>query len=199
MGKITLLFCGTNVEFKYKSRFREVGKAFGLPKDELDELTKKPMEVHETNSVVQTIHKYVRLMERFPNQRSMHACGILISEEPITNYSALEIPPKGFPIVQFDMNVAEDVKLEKFDILSQRGLGTIKDTVDLIKKQEELMLISVIQAFPKMKKKANEYLAIGKTIGCFYIESPAMRGLLRRLQCDNYRILVAASSIIRLE
>lgn len=133
-GKDHVAFCGTNVEFKYKSRFREVGKTFGLPKDELDELTKKPMEAHETNSVVQTIHKYVTLMQKFPNQRSMHACGILISEEPITNFSALEMPPKGFPIVQFDMDVAEDMKLEKLDILSQRGLGTIKDTVDLIKR-----------------------------------------------------------------
>ncbi|MFC5874795.1 DNA polymerase III, alpha subunit [Chryseobacterium arachidis] len=196
-GKDHVAFCGTNVEFKYKSRFREVGKAFGLPKDELDDLTKKPMEVHETNSVVQTIHKYVRLIERFPNQRSMHACGILISEEPITNYSTLEMPPKGFPIVQFDMNVAEDIKLEKFDILSQRGLGTIKDTVELIKKTRGIDVDIRDTRISKDEEKANEYLAIGRTIGCFYIESPAMRGLLRRLKCDNYRILVAASSIIR--
>ncbi len=196
-GKDHVAFCGTNVEFKYKSRFREVGKIFGLPKDELDELTKKPMEAHETNSVVQTIHKYVRLMEKFPNQRSMHACGILISEEPITNYSALEMPPKGFPIVQFDMNVAEDIKLEKFDILSQRGLGTIKDTVDLIRKTRRIDVDIRNTKLSKDEKKSNEFLAAGKTIGCFYIESPAMRGLLRRLKCDNYRTLVAASSIIR--
>ncbi|WP_415325111.1 DNA polymerase III subunit alpha [Chryseobacterium sp. MMS23-Vi53] len=196
-GKDHVAFCGTNVEFKYKSRFREVGKTFGLPKDELDELTKKPMEAHETNSVVQTIHKYVQLMQKFPNQRSMHACGILISEEPITNFSALEMPPKGFPIVQFDMDVAEDMKLEKLDILSQRGLGTIKDTVDLIKKTRGIDVDIRDTRISKDEQKANEYLAIGKTIGCFYIESPAMRGLLRRLKCDNYRILVAASSIIR--
>lgn len=196
-GKDHVAFCGTNVEFKYKSRFREVGKTFGLPKDELDELTKKPMEAHETNSVVQTIHKYVRLMEKFPNQRSMHACGILISEEPITNYSALEMPPKGFPIVQFDMNVAEDIKLEKLDILSQRGLGTIKDTVDLIRKTRGIDVDIRNTKLSKDEKKANEFLAVGRTIGCFYIESPAMRGLLRRLKCDNYRTLVAASSIIR--
>ncbi len=196
-GKDHVAFCGTNVEFKYKSRFREVGKTFGLPKDELDELTKKPMEAHETNSVVQAIHRYVQLMQKFPNQRSMHACGILISEEPITNFSALEMPPKGFPIVQFDMDVAEDMKLEKLDILSQRGLGTIKDTVDLIKKTRGIDVDIRDTRISKDEQKANEYLAIGKTIGCFYIESPAMRGLLRRLKCDNYRILVAASSIIR--
>src|SRR5690606_6288995 len=133
-GKDHVAFCGTNVEFKYRSIFREVGKAFGLPKEELDALATKPMDTHDTNSVVKLVHKYGQLLEKFPNQRSMHSCGILISEEPITNYTALEMPPKGFAIVQFDMHVAEDIGFEKFDILSQRGLGTINDTVKLIQK-----------------------------------------------------------------
>ena len=49
----------------------------------------------------------------------------------------------------------------------------------------------------KEDEQVNACLKTGNTIGCFYIESPAMRGLLRRLQCDNYKTLVAASSIIR--
>lgn len=196
-GKDHVAFCGTNVEFKYKSIFREVGKVFGLPKEELDDLAGKSMEVHDRNSVVKQVQKYGKLLEKFPNQRSMHACGILISEEPITHYTALEMPPKGFPIAQFDMNVAEDIKMEKLDILSQRGLGTIKDTVDLVKKTRGIDINISDTTISKDEQKANEYLAIGRTIGCFYIESPAMRGLLRRLKCDNYRILVAASSIIR--
>ena len=196
-GKDYVAFCGTNVEFKYKSIFREVGKAFGLPKEELDDLAGKPMENHDRNSIVKLVQDYGKLMEKFPNQRSMHACGILISEEPITNFTALEMPPKGFPIAQFDMNVAEDIGLEKFDILSQRGLGTINDTVELIKKNRGIEIDIRDTSISKDESVCNEYLAIGKTIGCFYIESPAMRGLLRRLKCDNYRILVAASSIIR--
>ncbi|WP_028122450.1 DNA polymerase III subunit alpha [Epilithonimonas tenax] len=196
-GKDHVAFCGTNVEFKYKSIFREVGKAFGLPKEELDHLAGKSMENHDLNLIVKQVHKYGKLLEKFPNQRSMHSCGILISEEPITNYTALEMPPKGFPIVQFDMNVAEDIGLEKFDILSQRGLGTINDTVELIKKNRGIEVDIRDTSISKNESVCNEYLAIGKTIGCFYIESPAMRGLLRRLKCDNYRILVAASSIIR--
>ena len=196
-GKDHVAFCGTNVEFKYRSIFREVGKVFGLPKEELDDLAAKPTENHDRNTVVQMIQKYGKLLEKFPNQRSMHSCGILISEEPITCYTALEMPPKGFPIVQFDMNVAEDIGLEKFDILSQRGLGTINDTVALIKKTRGITVDIRDTALSKDEEKTNEYLAVGKTIGCFYIESPAMRGLLRRLKCDNYRTLVAASSIIR--
>lgn len=196
-GKEHVAFCGTNVEFKYRSIFREVGKAFGLPKDELDVLAKNPMAVHDNNPVVKMVQKYGMLLEKFPNQRSMHSCGILISEEPITNYTALEMPPKGFPIIQFDMHVAEDIGFEKFDILSQRGLGTINDTVHLIERNRGELCNIKDTSISLNEKSCNEYLSIGKTIGCFYIESPAMRGLLRRLKCDNYHTLVAASSIIR--
>ena len=196
-GKDHVAFCGTNVEFKYKSIFREVGKAFGLPKEELDELATKSIEQHDINSVSAMVHKYGKLLEKFPNQRSMHSCGILISEEPITNYSALEMPPKGFPIVQFDMHVAEEIGLEKFDILSQRGLGTIKDTVKLIEEKRGIKVDIRDVSLSKDEQRCNEFLSRGKTIGCFYIESPAMRGLLRRLKCNNYKVLVAASSIIR--
>ena len=146
-----------------------------------------------------TLLKYVLGLfdKKFPNQRSMHSCGILISEEPITNFTALEMPPKGFPIVQFDMHIAEDIGFEKFDILSQRGLGTINDTVKLLKEKRGITVDIKDTTISKNEAKCNEYLSIGKTIGCFYIESPAMRGLLRRLKCENYKVLVATSYIIR--
>ncbi|MCI9845947.1 DNA polymerase III subunit alpha [Flavobacterium pectinovorum] len=190
-------FCGTNVEFKYRSIFREVGKVFGLPKEELDALAKNPIELHASNKVVRQVQQYGMLLEKYPNQRSMHSCGILISEEPITNYTPLEMPPKGFPIVLFDMHIAEDIGLEKFDILSQRGIGHIDDSVKLIEKNRGIRLNIRDTTISKNEAKCNEFLGIGRTIGCFYIESPAMRGLLRRLNCDNYKTLVAASSIIR--
>lgn len=196
-GADHVAFCGTNVEFKYRSIFREVGKVFGLPKEELDRLAKNPMASHDMNSVVKYVQEYGMMLEKYPNQRSMHSCGILISEEPITNYTVLEMPPKGFPIVLFDMHVAEDIGFEKFDILSQRGIGHIDDSVKLIQKNRGIKVDIRNTALSKNEAKANSFLEQGKTIGCFYIESPAMRGLLRRLKCDNYKTLVAASSIIR--
>jgi DNA polymerase III subunit alpha len=196
-GYENVAFCGTNVEFKYRSIFREVGKVFGLPKDELDMLAKNPMKLHQTNSIVKLVQEYGMMLEKYPNMRSMHSCGILISEEPLTNYTPLEMPPKGFPIVLFDMHTAEDIGFEKFDILSQRGIGHIDDTVKLIEKNRGLRINIRDTSLSKNEQSANVYLAEGRTIGCFYIESPAMRGLLRRLKCDNYKTLVAASSIIR--
>lgn len=196
-GANHVAFCGTNVEFKYRSIFREVGKVFGLPKEELDHLAKNPIELHDNNSVVCEVQEYGKLLEKYPNQRSMHSCGILISEEPITNFSPLELPPKGFPIVLFDMHVAEAIGFEKFDILSQRGIATIDDTVKLVAQNRGIQINIRDTSISKNQAEANSYLSQGKTIGCFYIESPAMRGLLRRLKCDNYKTLVAASSIIR--
>ncbi|UIR57829.1 DNA polymerase III subunit alpha [Sphingobacterium sp. SRCM116780] len=195
-GKEYVAFCGTNVEFKYRSIIREVGKAFGLPKEELDELSKNPEKVFK-DKVVQQVQKYGMLLQKFPNQRSMHSCGIIISEEPLVNFTALEMPPKGFAIVQWDMHVAEDLGFEKFDILSQRGLGTINDTVRLLEEKRGIKVNIEDTILSKDEEKCNEFLSQGRTIGCFYIESPAMRGLLRRLKCDNYKVLVAASSIIR--
>lgn len=196
-GKDHVAFCGTNVEFKYRSIFREVGKVFGLPKEELDALATNPVDLHDVNSVIKQVHKYGKLLEKYPNQRSMHSCGIIISEKPITNYTALEMPPKGFPIVQFDMHIAEDIGFEKFDILSQRGIGHINDAVKLIKQNKGIAVDIRDTAISKDESLCNTFLSKGNTIGCFYIESPAMRGLLRRLKCDNYKTLVAASSIIR--
>lgn len=190
-------FCGTNVEFKYKSIFREVGKVFGLAKEELDLLSNSRRIGIEKNHIVEYVVHYGQLLEKYPNQRSMHSCGILISEEPITNFTALEMPPKGFPIVQFDMHIAEDIGFEKFDILSQRGLGTIDSAVKLIEQNRGIKIDIEDVSLSKNEPRCNDFLSRGQTIGCFYIESPAMRGLLRRLKCDNYKVLVAASSIIR--
>jgi DNA polymerase-3 subunit alpha/error-prone DNA polymerase len=196
-GSDHVAFCGTNVEFKYKSIFREVGKVFGLPKEELDALSGTSVDQHDKNKVVRLVHKYGMMMEKYPNQRSMHSCGILISEDPITDFTALEMPPKGFPIVQFDMHVAEEIGFDKFDILSQRGIGHIDESVKIIKMNRGITVDIRDTSLSKDEATCNEFLAMGKTIGCFYIESPAMRGLLRRLKCNNYKVLVAASSIIR--
>jgi DNA polymerase III alpha subunit len=109
----------------------------------------------------------------------------------------VNIPAKEFPLVQFSMIEAEDVGLYKFDILSQRGLGHIKDTIDLVKQNKGIDID--IHDIPKFKldEKIKQLLMTGNTMGCFYVESPAMRMLLKKLEAKTYLDLVAASSIIR--
>lgn len=190
-------FCGTVSDFKFRSVIRELGKVYGLPKEEMDHLTRTSQQHHEDHDITRKIHRFGSMLDGFPNQYSMHSCGIFISEKPIANYAAMNVYQKGVPTCEIDMYIAESIHLEKIDVLSQRGLGHIKDAVEMVKENRGVEInISDTNAFKK-DPKCNTMLAEGKTLGCFYIESPAMRGLLRRLKCSDYETLVAASSIIR--
>ena len=188
---------GAMSTFKGNSIYRELGKVHGLPKAEMDDLLKYPEKEIHKNEITRRIAGLGAMMVDFPNIRSIHAGGVLISDEPITCYTALDMPPKGFPTTQWDMYVAEDIGFEKLDILSQRGIGHIKETAEIILKNRAVNVdVHKVQELKK-DEKVKQLLRIGETIGCFYVESPAMRGLLKKLQCDNYRSLIAASSIIR--
>ncbi|MEI6575676.1 MAG: DNA polymerase III subunit alpha [Bacteroidota bacterium] len=188
---------GAMSTFKGKSIIRELGKVHGLPKEEMDDLIRDPEKVSNQNSIAQRVKDIGLKMIDFPNIRSTHAGGILISEEPITAYTALDLPPKGFPTTQWDMYVAEDIGFEKLDILSQRGIGHIREATEIIRSNCGISIdIHQVEKF-KQDPKVKDQLQRAETNGCFYIESPAMRGLLTKLRCDNYLSLVAASSIIR--
>ncbi len=188
---------GTTTTFRDRSMVRELGKVFGLPKAEIDELVARRKAPGLPDKVSARIFEMAGQLADFPNMRSIHAGGVLISEKPICCYSALDLPPKGLPTVQWDMYVAEDLGFEKIDILSQRGIGHINESVQIIRQNHGVSLdIHQVEKF-KSDPKVKELLRSGETTGCFYVESPAMRGLLKKLRCDNYISLVAASSIIR--
>jgi len=187
----------TYTTFQGKSIIRELGKVFGLPKSEIDKLVDRPFENRNKDEISRLIFRYADRLHDIPRNLSVHAGGILITEDPIYAYTATVVPPKGYPTTHFDMYGAEDMGIHKYDILSQRGLGHIKDTVELVEKQKGIKIdISQTSRFME-DRKVNRLLKEGKCMGCFYIESPAMRMLLGKLGCDNYITLVAASSIIR--
>lgn len=187
---------GTYSTFKARSVIRELGKVFGLPDSDIKHLQSNPS-LAAADEYGRLVLHYAQHIAGLPNNLSVHASGILISEQPICAYTSTFIPPKGYPTTQFDMHVAEDIGLHKFDILSQRGLGKIKDSVTLVKENQGVQIdIHDIARF-KRDPKIKESLKVGATIGCFYVESPAMRSLLTKMEADDYLRLVAASSIIR--
>ncbi len=196
-GRKHTALIGTVSTFRDRSIFRELGKVYGLPKEEIDLLVKEPESKLNENHITRRIYETGSLLMDFPNLRSIHAGGVLISEEPLTAYTALDMPPKGLPTTQWDMYVAETLGFEKLDILSQRGIGHIKECAEIIQRNRGIRVdVHQVDDFKKDKALLDQ-LKSGETNGCFYIESPAMRGLLSKLQCDSYRTLVAASSIIR--
>ncbi|MCU0320378.1 MAG: DNA polymerase III subunit alpha, partial [Flavobacteriales bacterium] len=243
--------------YQYRAVIRELGKVFGLPPHEMDALAegdtgrsvwigrhanagpgKRTATLSDNDRIARTILRYAEHFHEHPHHLSIHVGGVLISEKPLTHYTALHLPPKGFATTQFSMLEAEDLGLYKFDILSQRGLGHIRDAVELVAPKGNVQYpmindqcpigptfkddrtasveapignwtldidhssfraavdIHAIEQF-KHDPKINELLRTGDTIGCFYVESPAMRMLLKKLGVQDYPTLVAASSIIR--
>ncbi len=196
-GRVALL--GTYNTFKHKGAVRELGKVFGLPKHEMDILSSGKFDFRKLEKLPQLVIRYTEFIKGMPNLLSVHSAGIVISEKPIHYFTATNLPPKGFPTTHFDMISAEDVGLYKYDILGQRGLGKIKDAIQIVEKNyPEAPKIDIHDVKPFMEDpKINRMVSQAECIGCFYVESPAMRMLLKKLEVDNYLGLVAASSIIR--
>ncbi len=237
----------TYTTFQWRGAVRELGKAMGLPPAEIDALSEgdtghygrgrmsSGVRTGDIDQVAQAVVRYAQHLLNMPHHFGIHVGGMLVSELPMTYYTSLHRPPKGFPVTQFSMLEAEDIGLHKFDILSQRGLGHIRDAVELVNAGSEDQTIRRsengnagrsadgnaaashepratslavraeraagidIHNIPAFKEDPaiKELLRTGNTIGCFYVESPAMRMLLKKLQVEDYPTLVAASSIIR--
>ncbi len=192
---------GAYNSFKYKSIVRELGKVYGLPKHEMDVLSSGDIQPEQLDKKSEYLVKLALYLEEkeIPSHLSIHASGIIIADKPLEHFSATFMPPKGFPTTQYDMVTAEDVGLFKFDILSQRGLGKVKDSLAIIRQNNPKDPEIDIHDINKFKKdeKVKHILRNAEAIGCFYVESPAMRMLLKKLEVDNYLGLVAASSVIR--
>ena len=196
-GQEHVALLGATVTFQDNSLCRELGKVFGLPKGEIDQMERNPKAFAQQYFIGQQILSFAERLHDFPRQRSIHAGGVLVTEQPVTDFAALDLPPKGFPTTQYDMYSAEKIGFVKMDILSQRGIAHIRDAVEMVERSRGVRIdIHQINAL-KQDELIRRQLLKAETCGCFYIESPAMRGLLRKLRCSDYKALVAASSIIR--
>ncbi|GAB1395891.1 hypothetical protein MASR1M65_06680 [Saprospiraceae bacterium] len=176
-GKEYTALLGTYNTFKGRSILREIGKVAGLPKPEIDLMVKQPLARDRHHPLAESIFKYGKLIEGFPNYLSIHAGGVLISERPLNYHTALQMMPKGFPITHFDMYGAEDLGFHKYDILSQRGLGHIRDTVELVRQNRNETVD--IHDMPKIKEdeKVKARLRSGQRIAAF---------ILNHLPCEVF-------------
>jgi DNA-directed DNA polymerase III PolC len=200
--------------YRDRGGIREVGKALGFTDAEINEQEMNVRTVRHTSSKSSTseressaqssslpdIHAWMfwaNRLQGFPRHLSVHAGGIVIANEPLSYYTPVQNAPVGVPITHLDMFSAEDLRFIKLDVLSTRGLGTYRDTMDLVQKRygSRPPIENTTVAFEDERTK--DLIRTGKTRGCFYIESPAMIGLLRKLRTDTFENLTAASSVIR--
>ena len=114
---------------------------------------------------------------------------------PIDEYVPVERAPKGVPIIQWEKDAAEDAGLVKIDLLGNRSLGVIRDAVGNLRANG--VAFDESRWEPEDDFATQQALAQGRTMGCFYIESPAMRLLQQKARVGDFEHLVIHSSIIR--
>lgn len=144
----------TTVTFRARSAFREVAKVFGISESEINKFSKfipwtsahnlphlaekfpEAKSLHFKEEPWKSIIDIASKLAGFPRHLSIHPSGIIVAPGPMTNYVALEYARNkglGLIITQPDMYPIEEFGLVKIDLLSQRSLGVLRDTMKRIK------------------------------------------------------------------
>lgn len=151
------------------------------------------------------VHQAARIVGHF-RHLSVHCGGIVIVPDEIRRYVPVERAAKGVPVIQWDKDQAEDAGLVKIDLLGNRSLAVIRDAIEAIHRNTGRRI--EYDTWDAITDAATQDLIRrGDTIGCFYIESPATRLLLRKLwtgmpaerraQANVFDSLVVVSSLVR--
>jgi DNA polymerase-3 subunit alpha/error-prone DNA polymerase len=206
-----------HVTFKPRMAIREVAKVFGLTDTEIGRVSKRLPWFWPRSDTEEELFERLRKLPRLkhldfpspwpeiihiaqqimgtPRYLSVHPGGVVITPRPVHEYVPVQKTAKGVPVIQWEKDAAEDAGLVKIDLLGNRSLGVIRDAVNNVKKNGHSFEETGWE--PEDDFMTQEALAQGRTMGCFYIESPAMRLFQQKTGVGDFEHLVIHSSIIR--
>ena len=190
---------------------RDVGRALDVSYAETDKLAKMiPNEVHitiskamEQNVELRTLYEsdenikklldIAMGLEGLPRQASTHACGIVITKEPVDTYVPLYVRD-GLISTQFIMTTLEELGLLKMDFLGLRTLTVIQDTVNLVKQNRG---IDVTYDKDMNDPKVYKLWQNGESVGIFQFESQGITNFMKELKPDCLEDIIAGVSLYR--
>jgi DNA polymerase-3 subunit alpha len=145
----------------------------------------------------QQVFEIARKLEGLTRHASVHAAGVVISQEPLTNFVPLYKQPDSDDLVtQFEGPTVEQVGLLKMDFLGLRTLSVIERTIELVQAAHGVQ-IDIESIEPDDPKVLGEIFARGRTKGVFQFESGGMQDLLMKLTPDRFEDLIAANALYR--
>ncbi len=192
---------------------RDVGRVLDIPYQDADKLAKMiPNEMHitipkaleqnkelkelyETDAQTKQVLDIAMALEGMPRQASTHACGIVITKEPVVNYVPLYVNTKdGSITTQFVMTTLEELGLLKMDFLGLRTLTVIQDAINLVKQNRG---IDVVFDEKMNDPKVYKLWANGESSGIFQFESAGMTNFMKELKPDSLEDIIAGVSLYR--
>lgn len=190
---------------------RDVGRALDVPYAETDKLAKMiPNEVHitikkaleqnkELNDLYEGDEEIRKLLdiamglEGLPRQASTHACGIVITKDPVDTYVPLYVRDNLIS-TQYIMTTLEELGLLKMDFLGLRTLTVIQDTINLVKQNRG---IDVEYDKDMNDSKVYKLWQDGDSIGIFQFESQGITNFMKELKPDCLEDIIAGVSLYR--
>ena len=190
---------------------RDVARVLDFPYADADKLAKMiPNELHitikkaleqnkELNDLYENdgeVHKLLTIamgLEGMPRQASTHACGVVITKDPVDTYVPLYVRDNQIS-TQYIMTTLEELGLLKMDFLGLRTLTVIQDTINLVKEGKGIDVeFDKEMADPKVYKLWQN----GNTCGIFQFESQGMTNFMKELKPDCLEDLIAGVSLYR--
>jgi DNA polymerase-3 subunit alpha len=196
-----------------RAAVRDAGRAMGLSYAFCDQIAKlipfnSPLEeairsvtelkeIYQNNEDAKRLLEVAKHLEGVARHASVHACGTVISKEPLTEYLPLQYAPQNENVIitQFEMHSVEDLGLLKIDLLGLKNLTIIENTIRLA--EETIGEKIDIGQIPLNDKKTFELLQAGDTTGVFQLESSGMRRYLKELKPSELEDIIAMISLYR--
>lgn len=196
-----------------RAAVRDVGRVLGEPYDYCDRISKSiPMftkleeaiktvpevrEMYGNEPAAKRILDYARRLEGVARHASTHACGVLITKNPLTEYVPIQYASSSDRsiISQYSLHPIEDLGLLKMDFLGLKNLTIIESALKIIKNTRGLEI--KIDEIPLDDGKTYELFQEGGTTGVFQFESSGMKRYLRELKPTVFEDIIAMVALYR--
>ncbi len=198
-----------------RAAVKDVGRVLGVPFVEMNEFAKlipeKPgtklkealeqspemREVIEKSDIFKQVMDNALKLEGAVRHVSVHACAVVIADEPLTKYTALQHPPKDDKgiITQYEAKSLESLGLLKMDFLGLKNLTILQTTLKIIERTKDKKINR--KEMPTDDRKTYALLARGETTGVFQLESAGMKRYLKELKPTEFEDIIAMVSLYR--
>lgn len=166
----------------------------------LTEALKQVPELRQRYKAEEKVKKLIdfsKKLEGVVRHASTHACGVVITEKPLTHYVPLQHASRDDKtiVTQYEMHAVEDLGLLKMDFLGLKNLTIIENTRNIIQNTQHTQID--LDAIPGDDKKTFKIFKQGETTGVFQFESRGMKRYLKRLEPTKFEDIVAMVALYR--
>ena len=200
----------TIITYRYRSAIRDTAKALGWSMDQVNRISKavKPYNSQPLSEYRVRIEQIVgpspllgvllnmaQLLCNSPRHLGLHSGGMVLSRQPLHNFSPIQESANTVKLVTFDKYDVEALGLVKFDVLGLRMFAALSETVELIQRHQDVHLD--IDELPLDDRATFNMIRAGKTLGVFQIESQGQLHLLAQHQPENFADLINEIALFR--